>query len=126
MPEEEGENQSDAESHEPGDKHERSAFDVGEMAEYGHPFGNLAGRLRKDFALFCPFNQSKRSINSGKVSLIRFISFILCPIDSLTRRSSLLWSCDGVEIRAAAEQVSDGTRSQEPEERKERSTSIRH
>ena len=79
----------------------------------------------KTLLCFAHFNQSKRSINSGKVSMIRFISFILCPVDSLTRRSSLLWSCDGVEIRAAAEQVSDDTRSQEPEERKERSKSIR-
>ena len=51
VPEEESEDQADAEAHEPGDKHERGAFDVGKVTKDGHPFRDLAGRLGENFAL---------------------------------------------------------------------------
>jgi hypothetical protein len=51
VPEEESEDESDAKTHEPGDEHERSASNVGKVTQDGHPFGDLAGRLGKHFAL---------------------------------------------------------------------------
>lgn len=51
VPEEESEDESDAKTHEPGDEHERGASNVGKVTQDGHPFGDLAGRLGKHFAL---------------------------------------------------------------------------
>ena len=51
VPEEEGEDEADAEAHEPGHQHERDALDVGEVAQDGHPLRNLARRLGEHLAL---------------------------------------------------------------------------
>jgi len=51
VPEQEGENQSDAETHKPGDEHESSIFDVCEEAQDGHPFRDFPRCLCKYFAL---------------------------------------------------------------------------
>lgn len=55
MPKKKCEDQTDAETHEPGDKHERSTSNVSHMAKHGHPFGYLAGRLGEYFALYLIF-----------------------------------------------------------------------
>ena len=66
VPEEESEDQADAEAHEPGDKHERGAFDVGKVTKDGHPFRDLAGRLGENFALSKKRNISEYWIRQSK------------------------------------------------------------
>ncbi len=69
MPEEESEDQSDTESHKPRNEHERCAFDVGEMAQDRHPFGDLASCLGEYFAL------SNNSINYLKHFSVKYVSY---------------------------------------------------
>lgn len=51
VPEEEGEDQSDTEAHEPGDEQEGSAFQILELLQHGHPFRDLSHRLSEHFRL---------------------------------------------------------------------------
>lgn len=47
MPEEEGEDETDAEAHEPSDQQERGGLHVLELAQHRHPLRHLAGGLRE-------------------------------------------------------------------------------
>jgi hypothetical protein len=59
VPEEESEDKSDTENPEPRDDHERSAFNVGEMVQDGHPLWNLTRRLGKNFTLHPKLRERK-------------------------------------------------------------------
>lgn len=51
MPEQEGENQADAETHEPGYEEEGRAFQVLKLFYDSHPFRNFTGCLGEYFTL---------------------------------------------------------------------------
>lgn len=51
VPEQEGEDQADTETHEPGDEEERGALQIFELLQHGHPFWDLPHRLSEHFCL---------------------------------------------------------------------------
>lgn len=48
MPEEKGEDESDAEAHEPSDEEKRGSFHVLKLAQHRDPLGHLARCLREN------------------------------------------------------------------------------
>lgn len=115
MPKEESEDETDAETHEPGDEHEGGAFNVGKVAKDGHPFGDLAGCLGENFAL--SNKKVQWSVKNTRQRIDAMEIEIPFREGFSGRRSLLLLSSGDAEIPAEGERVSGGTRNQEPERR---------
>ncbi|GBM97882.1 hypothetical protein AVEN_205307-1 [Araneus ventricosus] len=70
VPEEEGEDEADAEAHEPGDVEEGSVAQVGEGTHHGEPLGQLTSGLREHGAL----DGDKRNITLQETGSLQFLS----------------------------------------------------